>query len=150
MNIKSVLLFLAITTAFSACKKSDIDYQDEFKRSYKAWLDFKASSGDNYKYEVPGIFWTGSRWHTVITVKQGNVTQRDFMYTAFNDVRMHENGWTSAEVDAILESLQTTANEFMAHEGFSLLDVLRWSETEGELGTKADAHSPASAPAYLG
>jgi len=145
MNIRPILLFLALIITFSACNKSDFPHEADFDRSYKAWLDFKASNGDNYRYEVSGGTWAGSSWLTTITVREGKVIQRDFTYTVFNDVWMPENGWTSTEVEAILESLHTTANEFVEREGFSLLDVLHWSETEDELGTKANIYSPASA-----
>lgn len=145
MNKELILLFLVIATAFSACKKEDFEYEDEFNRSYKTWLDFKTSSGDSYRYTVTGATWTGSVWETTITVKKGVVTQRDFLYTRFNDVWMPETGWTLKEVDEILAAFEKTAHEPSEQEKKSILAELQWSETEEELGAEVHAQSPAAA-----
>jgi|GEM_PF-6261752 hypothetical protein len=55
MKIKFFLLFLVTAVCFSTCKKSDFEYQDEYERSYRAWLDFKAATSDSYRYEVAGV-----------------------------------------------------------------------------------------------
>lgn len=145
MNRKLTLLFLAVATAFSACEKGDFEYEGQFNRSYKTWLDFKASSGDSYRYVVTGASWAGSKWETTITVENGIVTKRDFLYTRFNDVWMPESGWTSKEVDEILEAFEKMAHEISKQEKKSFLNGLQWSETEEELGAEVHARSPAGA-----
>src|SRR5690606_21052223 len=145
MNRKFIVLFLVVAALFSACKKEDFAYEDAFNRSYKTWLDFKASSDDSYRYVVTGASWAGSAWETTITVEKGIVTQRDFLYTRFNDVWMPESGWTLAEVDEILVAFEKMAHELSEQEKKSILDGLQWSETEEELDAEAHASSPAGA-----
>jgi len=145
MNIKFILVFLLAAAGFSACKKNDFPHQDDFERSYKAWLAFKASSGNSYRYEVPGYTWAGSSWLTTVTVREGKVVQRDFVYTVFNDVIMPENGWTAAEADKLLEPLNMTAETFLEREGYPFLEALQWTETAEDLGTKSRDYSSASA-----
>ncbi|PPL02206.1 hypothetical protein [Parapedobacter indicus] len=149
MNGKFTLLFLLIATAFPACEKADLAYEDEFNRSYETWLDFKASSDDSYRYVVTGASWAGSAWETTITVEKGMVTKRDFLYTRFNDVWMPESGWTLTEVDEILVAFEKMAHELSEQEKISILDDLQWSETEEELDAEAHASSPAGAPITL-
>lgn len=145
MNRKFIVSFLVVAALFSACKKEDFAYEDAFNRSYKTWLDFKASSGDNYRYIVTGATWAGSAWETTITVKSGVVTQRDFRYTRFNDVWRPETGWTLNEVDEILVAFEKSAHALTEQEKDSFLAQLEWSETEEELDADAHAQSPAGA-----
>mgnify|MGYP001165979490 CR=1 FL=1 len=145
MNRKFIVLFLVVAALFSACKKEDFAYEDAFNRSYKTWLDFKASSGDNYRYVVTGATWAGSAWETTITVKSGVVTRRDFRYTRFNDVWRPETGWTLNEVDEILVAFEKSAHALTEQEKDSFLAQLEWSETEEELDADAHAQSPAGA-----
>jgi len=132
---KTHLLFALIGVAvFSACKKSDIEYESDFERSYEAWLNFKAKSGNNYRYEVSGATWAGSSWLTTLTVRGGKVVQRDFRYEVFNDVRMPEDGWASASFDDLLKELGFTSEDFPDWDDQAFLEVLQWTETESELG----------------
>jgi spore germination protein YaaH len=73
------LLFMA--SFFTACHKSNLQYEDDLNKSYNAWLSFKRSSSDSYRYLVADGSWTGFGWQTVITVTKGNVTQRDYKLT---------------------------------------------------------------------
>lgn len=147
MNTKFILLILLTSAVFSTCKKSDLQYESEFERSYKVWLDFQVSSGDSYRYVVSRLTWSGSTWLTAITVKEGRIVQRDFYYSVFDYVRRPAGGWTSAEADEFLEFRGTTSEEFFKKEGFTLLEALQWTETEENLGTKTYSYSPAS-PLY--
>jgi len=73
-------LFL-MTGLFAACHKSNLQYEKDFNKSYNAWLQFKGSSGNSYRYTVAGGSWTGFAWQTTITVTEGKVTQRYFKLT---------------------------------------------------------------------
>lgn len=126
-----LLLFILV---FNACEKGDIEHENRFERSYEAWLNFKAASGNNYRYEVSGATWAGSSWLTTITVREGKVTQRDFRYEAFNDIRMPEGGWSSISLDELLNGLGFSADDFLEQEGRPFHEELQWVETERELG----------------
>ncbi|MNR01286.1 hypothetical protein D3C85_1170860 [compost metagenome] len=73
------IILLLIGTALSSCKKSDIDHENKFDESYKAWTDFKKSSGNSYRYSVTTVSWTGSRTKTMITVKDGQAIHRSYV-----------------------------------------------------------------------
>ncbi|WP_353125320.1 hypothetical protein [Parapedobacter pyrenivorans] len=134
MNKVYALLALLAITVFNACEKGDIEHESRFEQSYKAWLNFKASTGNNYRYKVSGATWTGSSWLTTITVREGRVVQRDFQYEVFNDIRRPDEGWVSASLDDLLNGLGFTAEEFLEHEGSSFHEGLQWTETASELG----------------
>lgn len=129
--LTSVLIGLIF---ISACEKPTIEHKNSFEKSYDAWLSFKATNGNNYRYEVSGATWAGSSWLTTITVREGVVVQRDFRYLVFNDVRMPDNGWETAAIDDLLNGLGFTAEEFLEEEGREFLETLQWTETESELG----------------
>lgn len=76
----SAILLLA-GTLFLSCHKSSLTYENEFNKSYNTWLNFKQTSGDSYRYMVTGGTWTGEGWQTIITVKEGKVTERDYKLT---------------------------------------------------------------------
>lgn len=142
MKARLTFLIIFLSVLFVACKKSDLQYENEFDRSYKAFESFKASTNNSYRYTVSASTWTGSSWQTTISVKQGIIVGRNFSYTRFGDVQKPQNGWTTLEADQILQSLGTTAEEFLNKSGFTLLEALEWTETEGNLG-KTSRNSPA-------
>lgn len=134
MNKFFFVFFFVGATVFLGCDKSDIEYQNDFDRAHEAWLKFKASSGNSYRYTVSGGTWAGSSWLTAITVKEGRVVRRDFRYQVFNDVHMPEAGWTSASLDDLLKGLSLTAAEFEEQAGVPWYSALEWTEDENELG----------------
>lgn len=84
--MKSKIFFitlLLIGNFISSCEKNDLEYEDDFKNSRNAWLDFKEASNDSYKYVVTGgSVLVSFGWETTITVTNGKVTQRHFRYTS--------------------------------------------------------------------
>lgn len=134
MMKKLVLLTVLLGTALlSACEKDDIEHKSAFDRSYDAWLKFRESSGNNYRYEVSGATWAGSSWLTAITVRNGKVVQRDFHYEVFNGMRKPDDGWASVPADELLKELGFSAEDFLEYEGSPFHEALQWSEMEGEL-----------------
>lgn len=82
--MRRTIFFLVLLLAgnlISSCEKSDIDFEDEYKKSYRAWLDFKESSDNTYNYTVAGASWVGIAWETKLTVSKGVIIQREFKYT---------------------------------------------------------------------
>jgi len=74
-----LLIMLLIASVFSSCKKSDIEYENDFDKSFKAWQTFKASSSNSYRYKVYFASWVGYSHETTITVKDGKVVERAFI-----------------------------------------------------------------------
>src|SRR5690606_41728013 len=84
------LLLLVIGNLMSSCEKDDLEYENEFDSSRNAWLDFRESSNNSYRYVVPGgSVLVSYGWETTITVTNGKVTQRHFRYT--HTERMPDN-----------------------------------------------------------
>ena len=145
MKPKIIFLTFLIASILTACEKSDLQYENEFERSHKAWLEFKSMSGDTYCYKVTGSTWTGSSWLTTIYVRQGQVVQRNFCYTIFNNVQRPTRGWNLADADELIQHTGMTQEEFLENFGYPFHEALEWVETEKSLGTKG--YSPAS-PLY--
>ncbi|WP_212001848.1 hypothetical protein [Chitinophaga sp. HK235] len=100
--MKNVYLFILMLTGvlFVSCKKDKIAYDNDFKKSYDTWINFKASSNNTYRYGVSFASWTGSSSVTVITVKEGKVIERSYTAKhrdpATNQVVTNEE-WTEDE-----------------------------------------------------
>jgi hypothetical protein len=77
-------IMLLFASLFVSCKK-DIAYGDDFSRSEKIWNNFKASSGNSYRYKVNNSSLAGSVSETIITVKNGQVVGRSYVYKARGD-----------------------------------------------------------------
>ncbi|MEJ5962762.1 hypothetical protein [Pedobacter immunditicola] len=77
-----IFTLLLMGALLTACEKSDIEYDNDFGNSHKAWLSFKQSSNNSYRYMVAQGSVFGSSTETVITIKNGKITQRHFKYTS--------------------------------------------------------------------
>lgn len=86
----------------------NIAYPNEFVKSQQAWLAFKSSTENSYKYVITDASWSGLRWETTITVEKGAITKRSFQYTSTKglpeNISAEEREWTEEE------------NEIGAHE----------------------------------
>lgn len=82
MKFGIYFLCLLIVSLMSSCEKSDIDFEDDFEKSEKAWKAFRSSSENSYKYVVSFSSWTGTSSETTITVSNGKVIKREFRYMA--------------------------------------------------------------------
>lgn len=76
------IILICISTLIYSCKSAAIEYQNAFETSQEAWLNFKESTNNSYQYTVSNSSWTGSRWETHITVKNGTISERSFKYTS--------------------------------------------------------------------
>ena len=119
-----ILIMLLIVGIFTSCKKSDIEYGSDFDKSYKTWLDFKASSHNSYRYKVSFGSWTGYSDETVITVKDGRIVARAYTATMIEhpsnqvtvreewaedskSLNTHINGSATFTLDEIYEKAKT-------------------------------------------
>lgn len=115
---------------FVSCKKSkddDIAYYKEFTNSYRAFDDFKASSGNSYSFTVITASWAWGRsgTETTIKVKDGKAIERSYVskrvvnYTTNEEVileqwtedeaslRSHQSGFTLFTLDEVYQKAKT-------------------------------------------
>ncbi|WP_291912150.1 hypothetical protein [Chitinophaga sp. CB10] len=111
-NIFYTFLVLAVVV-LAGCKKDDDGYSNDFNNSYKAWMSFKAASGNSYRYQVTSSSWTGLSTETTITVQSGKVIRRSFI----------AKNWKN-NVPPVMDTLQ------------------RWEEDEATLGTNSAGFEP--------
>lgn len=114
-GIYTITLFLFIGIMLPSCDE-DMEFGSAYNKSYQAWLGFKDSSGNSYRYTVNGHSWVGLNWETIITVTNGQVTQREFRYTFIAP---------GADVTIPEEDLEwiETENELDTHESGPAADV---------------------------
>ncbi|HTI93286.1 MAG TPA: hypothetical protein VL727_21955 [Puia sp.] len=105
-HTRTLTRLLLICTLLTACNKSNLNFHDEYEKSYNSWLSFKQQHGNSYAYAVAQGSWTGVGSQTIITVKDGKVTQRYFKMS-------------------LPPAYQVTISA----------DKLEWTETESEIDT---------------
>ncbi|WP_435138431.1 hypothetical protein [Formosa sp. A9] len=109
-----IISLLLLSSIISSCSSDDgFNYQSDFENSRNAWLNFKSSSNNSYKYTVNGgSVFTTYGWETTITVSKGVIIGRAFRYT---------NG----------------------AEDFIPVDQLEWTENENEINSLEHEHTSA-------
>jgi hypothetical protein len=113
-KIGASIMFILMISLMSSCEKVDIDFEDDFEKSEKAWMAFKSSSGNSYEYVVSFSSWTGTSSETTITVLNGKINKRVFRYT-------------------VTENLPENFPE----------EELEWVENENEINTHANSGTTA-------
>ena len=73
-----ILILLFICSVITACSKSDIENENDYERSVKAWVKFKETANNSYQYEVSQYSWPDHRSVTLISVTNGKVTKRHY------------------------------------------------------------------------
>ncbi|MBB6270980.1 uncharacterized protein YxeA [Pedobacter cryoconitis] len=79
-NLLLLLLLITTVTFIVSCKKDDIDHKNDYDKSHQSWMSFKQSSNNSYSYKTSTGSWTGTSTETLITVKDGKVTNRSYVY----------------------------------------------------------------------
>lgn len=117
-RIYFITLLLVSSLFFSCSSDDDLNHQNDFEKSQKAWLDFKESSNNSYKYVVyGGSVFTSYGWETTLTVSNGKIVQRDFKYTGKTEnIPSDKLEWTEKE------------NEINTHEGSGAASPLTLDE----------------------
>jgi len=135
MNKSHYLLLFILPFLFLACDKSNIEYENDFEKSYQTWLNFKTSHNDSYRYVVNGSSWAGYAWQTVLIVQAGEVTERTFHYTVYNDYRIPEAGWSLETTQEMLDSLSRRyqVNIERLPSADSIFRTLIWNENKSNL-----------------
>lgn len=129
-------LFIILVCSLFACKKSDIEYDNSFKKSETRWSAFKASNNNSYLFEViSGSSWTGYSSKTSVKVVNGLPVERKFTYTLFNHFSRPQAGWNEQSQIDILAAMNLTAEVFKTTVGEELPEVLEWTEIGSTIGT---------------
>ena len=127
-TIYLILLFSISFLIFSCSNDDDINHQNDFENSQEAWLDFKASSNNSYKYVVSsGSILIPYGWETTITVSNGVIIERAFKYTSGaeefvpadqlewteneNEINSAEHLYTSAYTAVTLDEIYVKAKQ---------------------------------------
>lgn len=98
-------IFLLVTTLLcsivSSCSTDDgPGYQSDFENSRKAWLHFRDTSHNSYRFTISGgSVFTTYGWETTITVSDGKIVERKFSYTpgAEDSIPGDELEWTEGQ-----------------------------------------------------
>lgn len=95
-----LFIMLLIASILTSCKKSDIEHESDFDKSYKKWQAFKTSSSNSYRYKTSFYSWVGNSSETTITVKNGKVVGRSYIAKSIkhpsNEVVVDQE-WTEDE-----------------------------------------------------
>lgn len=81
---KTYLVITALLIVISSCKKDEFNHQSEFENSYRTWVNYKSSVGNNYVYTAATSSFSGITTETTITVLNGKVTSRSYTATRTN------------------------------------------------------------------
>ena len=73
------LPLIIVLICFSSCKKDDIANENEFNKSYKAWLNYKSSVHNSYSYTQNQGSVFGYSAEIKIGVNNGKIISRDFV-----------------------------------------------------------------------
>ena len=126
MKLYSVLLILILGINFSCTSVDVLSYQNDFQNSKEAWLSFKANSNNSYKYVVSGgIGMSNLSWETTITVQEGEIVQRHFIYEGnIDDLPEDELEWTENEGEI------NTHESYVAAPAITMDEVYQKAENE--------------------
>lgn len=133
-----LLYFLFLTVILFGCSKDELEYQNEFDKSYKAWLQYKQNN-KSYSYTAKTTSWIGTTTHTTITVENNQVSKRDFKYARIGGKTIPENGWTKQLAIEALKEIGYTENEMSSSFGNEIIDKLQWVENKEDLGKNGNA-----------
>lgn len=97
------ITLLIIGSLISSCEKDDLDYENDFEKSKKAWLNFKKETNNSYKYQEINQHFNGVTIRKTITVSNGIITKRNYKLS-LDSVIITE--WTENENEIGLHELE--------------------------------------------
>lgn len=134
--MKQVLFFLFFIFTLMSCDKNDVEYQNDYEKSYHSWLDFKEKTNNSYQYTSRNSSWIGTSTETTITVEKGQIIEQSFKYTQIGQTQIPENGWTKEIAIAALQSIGYPADEITTIFGQDIISKLQWSKNKTNLDLK--------------
>lgn len=134
------VIFLSCSfVTLAGCSDERIDFQDDFEKSKIAWLDFKRSTNDNYRYTATNSTWVGHSWETEIEVRDGKIAKRSFRYTRIGATILPEGGWTEEIARNAFRDLGYTEEDVEHFANGDLLAELQWIEEGKNLGAHGNS-----------
>jgi hypothetical protein len=129
--MKKLFHFLFILILICGCSKDELQYQNDFDKSYNAFQKLKKETNNTYRYQTNiHSFYDGiSREYTFEIVK-GVVTKRSFKFTEIGNIKRPEIGWTEESARLAFKATDYT-DEAIAN----LISKLEWVEEKDQLGT---------------
>lgn len=73
-----LFMLLCFISLITSCKKDNIEFENEYDKSYKAWKNFKSMSNNTYRYKTFNASMFGLPSETIITVRNGLVIERSY------------------------------------------------------------------------
>ena len=135
--MNKVLYFLFFALIILGCSKDELEYQNDFDKSYKTWLQFdKNNKSYSYTYQISS--WVGITSHTTITVENNQITKRAFQYFRIASKTIPESGWTKQLAIEALKEIGYTEDEIQSSFGNEVVDKLQWIENKENLGNHAN------------
>lgn len=134
-----ILLSMLFAFVIIGCTKDDLQYQNEFDKSYKAFQQFKKDNNNSYTYKTVSSSWIGISSEYTFEIINGVVISRAFTHTIIGNTKKPETGWTEEIAKSAFKSIgySDEAIDKLIESG-NLLSILEWSENKEELGTKKD------------
>lgn len=130
--MNKLFYFLLFTLLIFSCKKDELEYQNDFEKSYKAFQKLKNESNNSYRYKTTAhSSYDGIRKEYTFEIVKGVLIKRSFMFNEIGNIKRPETGWTEELAKSAFKAIDYT-EEAIAH----LIHNLEWSENEEELGTK--------------
>ncbi|MBO9659320.1 MAG: hypothetical protein J7527_10895 [Chitinophagaceae bacterium] len=126
MKFSLALLSLAFSALFVTGCSKDIDHHSEYNKSFKAFQEFKQSSGNSYQYMAIQSSWVGSSTQTIITVRNGRVTNRAAVVRGFAT----GNATTVTIVDEWEENEATLNSHNAGHPSRTLDEIYQLAKNE--------------------
>lgn len=129
------IILASVLITGTSCDKEELAYQDEYEKSYKAWLEFKKESNNSYTYTILNYSLEFASTLTTITVEAGTVIGREFRYRFIGDVAMPEGGWDEQTAIDALKSFGYSDEDIERFSQGDILSKLQWTENREEIGT---------------
>lgn len=76
--MKNLYIITAAILLITSCKKDNIAKQDQFDKSYKAWVNYKSSINNSYNFATGYSSWVGFTVDIKMSVSNGKIVSRNF------------------------------------------------------------------------
>ncbi|TDN87566.1 hypothetical protein DET49_11114 [Salegentibacter sp. 24] len=105
-NFSFGILFILV---LFSCSKNENEYRQikgesgtSFSDSKDAWIELKAINGESYRYTTSFISWSGYGSRTVLSVKDGLISKREYLY--FQQTFNEEGEMIEVEIESYTET----------------------------------------------
>ena len=131
--MKRLFYLLFFTLIIFGCSKDELEYQNDFDKSYNIWLQFNKNN-KSYSYTSQTSSWVGITSQTTITVENNQIIKRTFKYFRIGSKTIPESGWTKSLAIEALKEIGYTDETIQSAFGDEIIDKLQWQENKENLG----------------